>query len=139
MLPEYDAFQNNLLKTCHCPPSSVHRESCQAVKSVFCFTQLAELHATKLNENLQYSKGLLNVPDCATLPSKTDTSVTCVESDHHDFAAVKVRGLFCMFTWCRIKRAELLMQKVVQLSEPRSISVLDGAFWKQAHVILQSG
>ncbi|BFZ16322.1 hypothetical protein BsWGS_19361 [Bradybaena similaris] len=67
------------------------QESCQAVKSVFCFQHLSELEDMKSKGKVRNNVGLLNLPDCLTLPSKWNSSESCVESDHHGFSPSIVR------------------------------------------------
>ncbi|CAG5125856.1 unnamed protein product, partial [Candidula unifasciata] len=69
----------------------VCRESCQAVKSVFCFRHLAELEDMKSTGKLSSNIGLLSLADCLTLPSKWNSSELCVESDHHGYSPSLVR------------------------------------------------
>ena len=71
------------------------RESCKAVKNLFCFEQLAKLEEGNLaSTNFLHPIGLHELPDCLDLPSKFNKTTTCTESNHHEFALSKVSGLY---------------------------------------------
>lgn len=76
----------------------IYRESCRAVKSVFCLEHLAKLEGMELEVKLQKTVSLLNLPDCMSLPSKRDRTADCIESDHHGYSPFKVRGE-AFLTW----------------------------------------
>ncbi|XP_059175620.1 muscle, skeletal receptor tyrosine protein kinase-like isoform X3 [Physella acuta] len=67
-------------------PLPLCNESCFAVQTLFCFQELAQLSTTEGS-----TKGLSHLPQCSGLPSKWDTTLTCIESNHHDYSPSHVR------------------------------------------------